>query len=87
MLLVMASRARPTSACAAAATFADVPARVGDEPGVCGCRGSGGGLRSGSELSHLFLPNIPVSGMLLQDQLTHGALRNGLRLCSLMVQT
>lgn len=47
------SRARSAKACAAAATMALVLGRVGEALLLVGLRGSGGGARSGSELSHL----------------------------------
>lgn len=47
------SRARSAKACAAAATTALVLGRVGEALLLVGLRGSGGGARSGSELSHL----------------------------------
>ena len=56
----MLSRAFAANASAAAATFADVFGFViGLE--VLGFSGSGGGARSGSELSHLYFANRAIS--------------------------
>lgn len=60
------SRALSASACAAAATCADVFGRVGERFGLAGFSGRGGGARSGSELSHLCLPSRLVSDFFIE---------------------
>lgn len=57
------SRAFSARSLAVSAICADVPARVVIGDDAVGFRGSGGGARSGSELSHLNLRNRGVSGI------------------------
>lgn len=53
-----AALSRAFSAMAAWADWIAVDVPVRETPGDCGFRGSGGGARSGSELSHLFLISV-----------------------------
>lgn len=63
--LLILSRARSTSARAAAATPSEAFALTGETlpPSRPGFNGSGGGARSGSELSHLRFDKILISDM------------------------
>lgn len=62
------SRAFSARAACADAMAALVPVREVDATGDCGFRGNGGGARSGSELSHLFLLSLRQS-----DSMTLGS--------------
>jgi hypothetical protein len=53
-----AALSRAFSAIAAWAVWMAVEVPVRETPGDCGFRGSGGGARSGSELSHLFFISV-----------------------------